>query len=179
MRAACACGSCRTTCSRAPPRTRSRSPRRSTSALWFAFRRAHKNTFRPGRRGAPTPPRRSSWGGLGYADETRGRGSGHRALFTRKMPGMRSLVLALALLLASASTAAAKQPPLWRVYNDSLKGAKYIDLTHTITPQIPVWSGFGPAAFAPAFDRSTGERFTYAKNGFEATRYLLQTDQLG
>lgn len=32
---------------------------------------------------------------------------------------------------------------LWRVYDQSLKGAKYIDLTHTLTPSIPVerfWS---------------------------------------
>src|SRR5690349_5157892 len=96
------------------------------------------------------------------------------------MPGMRrALVLALALLLASATSAAAKQPPLWRVYNDSLKGAKYIDLTHTITPDIPVWSGFGPATFAPAFSKIDGHTFTYAKDGFEATRYVLQTDQFG
>src|SRR5919197_6259095 len=95
------------------------------------------------------------------------------------MPGMRPLFLALALLLASASTAAAKQPPLWRVYNDSLKGAKYIDLTHTIRPDIPVWSGFGPATFAPAVSRIDGHTFTYAQDGFEATRYVLQTDQFG
>jgi hypothetical protein len=30
---------------------------------------------------------------------------------------------------------------LWRVYNRSLKGAKYIDLTHTLMPSIPVWKG--------------------------------------
>src|SRR5690242_17042363 len=96
------------------------------------------------------------------------------------MPRMRrALVLALAVLLASAGSAAAKQPPLWRVYNDSLKGAKYIDLTHTITPDIPVWSGFGPATFAPAFSKIDGHTFTYAKDGFEATRYVLQTDQFG
>jgi kynurenine formamidase len=92
---------------------------------------------------------------------------------------MRPLILALALLLAGASTAAAKQPPLWRVYNSSLKGAKYIDLTHTITPSIPVWSGFGPASFAPAVKPGTSTPYTYAADGFEATRYVLQTDQLG
>jgi kynurenine formamidase len=95
------------------------------------------------------------------------------------MGPMRPLILALGLLLASASTAAAKQPPLWRVYNDSLKGAKYIDLTHTITPSIPVWSGFGPSTFSPTVNPATGQPYTYAKDGFEATRYLLQTDQLG
>jgi kynurenine formamidase len=93
---------------------------------------------------------------------------------------MRPLILALALLLASAGTAsAASKPPLWRVYDNSLKGAKYIDLTHTITPHIPVWSGFGPATFAPAVTPDTGRPYTYAQDGFEATRYVLQTDQLG
>jgi kynurenine formamidase len=92
---------------------------------------------------------------------------------------MRPLLLALAILLASAGTAAAKQPPLWRVYDDSLKGAKYIDLTHTITPTIPVWSGFGPSTFSPTLNPKTGKPYTYANDGFEATRYLLQTDQLG
>src|SRR3954447_10301580 len=95
------------------------------------------------------------------------------------MARMRPLILALAVLLTSAATASAKQPPLWKVYNDSLKGAKYIDLTHTITPDIPVWSGFGPATFAPAVSRIDGHTFTYAQDGFEATRYTLQTDQFG
>jgi len=92
---------------------------------------------------------------------------------------MRPLILALALFLASTATASAKQPALWKVYDDSLRGAKYIDLTHTIKPDIPVWSGFGPATFAPAFSKIDGHTFTYAKDGFEATRYILQTDQFG
>src|SRR6476619_3951340 len=95
------------------------------------------------------------------------------------MPEMRPLILALALLLASAATASAKQPSLWKVYDDSLRGAKYIDLTHTIKPDIPVWSGFGPATFAPAISKLDGHTFSYAQDGFEATRYVLQTDQFG
>lgn len=70
-------------------------------------------------------------------------------------------------------------PPLWRVYQDSLKGAKYVDLTHTITPTIPVWAGFGPSSFAPALDPKRGQPYTWDKDGFEATRYTLSTDQLG
>ena len=75
---------------------------------------------------------------------------------------------------------------LWKVYNDSLKGAKYIDLTHTITPKIPVWIGFGGATFAPAAAGvdiegyvKKGDIFTYEKHGFEASNYTLPTDQLG
>jgi len=68
---------------------------------------------------------------------------------------------------------------LWSAYEQSLKNAKYIDLTHTLTPSIPVWKGFGPADFGPTLDPATGEPYTYAKDGFEATRYVLRTDQYG
>ncbi|MGH8124870.1 MAG: cyclase family protein [Rhodanobacteraceae bacterium] len=68
---------------------------------------------------------------------------------------------------------------LWAFYSRVLVHAKYIDLTHTITPSIPVWHGFGKSSFGPALDPKTGEPYTYAKNGFAATRYELATDQLG
>lgn len=69
-------------------------------------------------------------------------------------------------------------PGLWQIYQSSLKAAKYIDLTHTITPAIPVWKGFGPSRFAPSAD-PRGRPYTYAKDGFEATAYQLSTDQFG
>ncbi len=81
---------------------------------------------------------------------------------------------------------AADGPGLWPVYETALKKAKYVDLTHTITPQIPVWPGFAPSTFAPAKAgadiegfATKGEVYTYAKHGFEATDYALRTDQLG
>ena len=93
---------------------------------------------------------------------------------------MRPLILALALVFASAGTAtAAAKPPLWRVYDQSLKGAKYVDLTHTLKPKIPVWAGFGPATFSPTVNPATGMPYTYAADGFEATHYDLPTDQFG
>jgi kynurenine formamidase len=96
------------------------------------------------------------------------------------MSGMRTLVLALAVFCASTITAAAAaKPPLWRVYDDSLKGAKYIDLTHTLTPKIPVWAGFGPATFSPTVKPGTATPYTYLADGFEATHYDLPTDQFG
>jgi kynurenine formamidase len=54
-----------------------------------------------------------------------------------------------------------------------------VDLTHTITPTIPVWAGFGPATFGPTVDPKTKRPYNWAKDGFEATRYVLATDQLG
>ena len=81
---------------------------------------------------------------------------------------------------------AAEGDGLWGVYEQSLKGAKYVDLTHTVTPKIPVWVGFAASTFAPAKAGSDiegyvnkGEVYTYDKHGFEATEYALKTDQLG
>ncbi|HVU23007.1 MAG TPA: cyclase family protein [Opitutus sp.] len=88
----------------------------------------------------------------------------------------RFLAAALALTVFSAR---AGDHPLWDIYATALKGARYVDLTHTITPAIPVWSGFGPAQFSPTLNPATNRPYTYAADGFEATRYVLATDQLG
>lgn len=99
---------------------------------------------------------------------------------------MRSALLAasggaavLLLLAPHAVPRSAVEPPLWQLYRHSLKGAKYVDLTHTITPTIPVWAGFGPSVFGPTVNPKTGTAYTYDVDGFEATRYTLSTDQLG
>ena len=68
---------------------------------------------------------------------------------------------------------------LWQVYDQTLSHARYIDLTHSITPGMPVWKGFGPATFGPSVDPTTGTPYTYAKDGFEATAYQIATDQFG
>jgi kynurenine formamidase len=81
---------------------------------------------------------------------------------------------------------ATENKSLWGVYVQSLRDAKYLDLTHTITPKIPVWAGFTDSTFAPAKAGAdiegfakTGDVYTYEKHGFEATEYALKTDQLG
>jgi kynurenine formamidase len=96
---------------------------------------------------------------------------------------------ALAVVCTAAtpfSLDAAEGKSLWPVYEQALKGAKYVDLTHTITPNIPVWAGFADSTFAPARAGSDtegfakkGDVYTYEKHGFEATEYALRTDQLG
>lgn len=89
------------------------------------------------------------------------------------------------LCIAFLCTACAPQshitaaPSLWQTYENSLKAAKYVDLTHTITPSIPVWAGFGPSSFSPALNPATGVPYNWSKDGFEATRYELATDQFG
>jgi kynurenine formamidase len=104
----------------------------------------------------------------------------------RKNDSIRAAAYITVALVSLSLPTAAQEQGLWKVYNDSLKGAKYVDLTHTITPTIPVWIGFGGSTFSPAKAgvdiegyAKTGEVFTYQKHGFEATNYVLQTDQLG
>jgi len=100
-----------------------------------------------------------------------------------------AVAIAVTVFLGStvgASPGRTDSPQLWRIYDTYLRGAKYVDLTHTITPAIPVWSGFGSPSFSPATAgrdiegfATKGETFSYAKHGFEAMQYTLSTDQLG
>src|SRR4051812_7831478 len=89
--------------------------------------------------------------------------------------------IAATTLVAAAAPAAAEARGvgLWSVYDSALSHARYIDLTHPITPNMPVWKGFGPPPFEPAVAPSTGIPYTYAKDGFEATAYRIATDQFG
>ena len=97
-----------------------------------------------------------------------------------------ALIAVICAVLLPCKSDAANDNSLWSVYQQALKGAKYVDLTHTITPNIPVRAGFADSTFAPAkagadiegFAKS-GEVYTYAKHGFEATEYILRTAQLG
>src|SRR3954453_10927983 len=90
----------------------------------------------------------------------------------------RLAAIAATTLVAAAAPAAAEARGvgLWSVYDSALSHARYIDLTHTITPNMPVWKGFGPATFEPAVDPSTGNPSPSAKSGFEATAYRIATD---
>jgi kynurenine formamidase len=90
-----------------------------------------------------------------------------------------ALAGAAALMAAAPAAAGAQGGGLWSVYRDSLRQARYINLSHRITPRIPVWAGFGPSFFSPAINPDTGKAYTYANDGFEATAYRLSTDQLG
>lgn len=75
---------------------------------------------------------------------------------------------------------------LHAVYAEFLRDARYVDLTHSIHPQIPVWDLFSKPELGPATATKDeegfiagGERFTYAAHGFVATSVTLPTDQLG
>ena len=85
-------------------------------------------------------------------------------------------VLAVSVLLGQKLV---PSPPLWDLYEQSLRRAKYVDLTHTIAPGMPVWSGFGGPSVRPATDPKTGRPYRYADDGFEANAHTLPTDQMG
>jgi kynurenine formamidase len=89
------------------------------------------------------------------------------------------LVFAALVAAAAAAPAPAATSGLWRAYDEVLAKARYVDLTHHITPGMPVWKGFAPSLFGPAVDPATGQPYTYARDGFEATAYTLSTDQFG
>jgi kynurenine formamidase len=100
-------------------------------------------------------------------------------------PGLFALSVCIVSLLSAcqvqpvASDLAAEAPGLWSLYEHSLQSAKYIDLTHTLTPSIPVWKGFKASTFGPAVSAETGKPYEYGKDGVEATEYHLSTDQFG
>lgn len=96
------------------------------------------------------------------------------------------LLAALLGLGVAAAPLAAEDLSLWKVYETSLRQARYIDLTHAFQPVQPVWPGFATADFEAAKAARTipgfveaGEVFTYEKHGFVATAYGLPTDQYG
>jgi kynurenine formamidase len=102
------------------------------------------------------------------------------------MNRIRTAALAAVAVCAMAPAAMAEELPLWQLYENTFKSAKYIDLTHAFEPVQPVWPGFGSAAFKPAIAgrdladyAKKGEEFTYDKHGFIATAYELTTDQYG
>ncbi|KAI9479101.1 hypothetical protein LPJ78_004767 [Coemansia sp. RSA 989] len=68
---------------------------------------------------------------------------------------------------------------LWKAYDSVLSNAKYVDLTHTIEPDMPIWRGFGNITFSQAVNKLTGKPFTYEKDLFVANAYQLTTDQMG
>ncbi|KDO16857.1 hypothetical protein SPRG_17659, partial [Saprolegnia parasitica CBS 223.65] len=91
-------------------------------------------------------------------------------------------VLTLSSLVVSALGGHARRPSapgLWSAFADGLADATYIDLTHTLTPTTPVWSGdVYPQEFLQAKNKSSGAPFAWATDGFAANAYELHTDNI-
>jgi kynurenine formamidase len=81
------------------------------------------------------------------------------------------LAATLALIVFVTSPAHA-QSDLARAYR-IIAAKKFVDLTHSFSPDTPVWSGFGQAKFSAAADPKTKEPYTIAKDGFRTTFYEM------
>jgi kynurenine formamidase len=87
------------------------------------------------------------------------------------MTSIRLAALALVAGIAFAPSAHA-QSDLARAYQ-IIASKKFVDLTHSFSPDTPVWSGFGQAKFSAGSDPKTHEPYTIAKDGFRTTYYEM------
>src|ERR1700730_16359526 len=99
-----------------------------------------------------------------------------RIVSTNVLPRAASVALILMVpsipaVPAAPAAPAAAAPGLWKVYDEVLARAQYVDLTHTSAPNIPVWKGFAPSKFAPAVNPQTGKPYDYKTDGFAAMHY--------
>jgi kynurenine formamidase len=76
--------------------------------------------------------------------------------------------------------------PLWDFFETTLRGAKYIDLTHAMAPGGPIGEGFADFKVGPARAGVSipgliqkGQPFTYARQGVAITAYDLPMDHIG
>ena len=103
--------------------------------------------------------------------------------FLTLFTGVTAMVILASVMLNPVSS---QTRDLWQIYDTTLKSAKYVDLTHSFSPTIPVWQGFGQASFDSASAGADipdyinkGQEYSYEAHGFIATAYQLPTDQYG
>ena len=104
----------------------------------------------------------------------------------RRILTLTSVALAGAIGLPATAAARAKKsaPGLWSVWDNAFARARFVSLSHVLTPDTPVWSGFPTTT---RFQQGTGRldekspyaAFTYEKTGLETTAYTFATDQFG
>lgn len=94
--------------------------------------------------------------------------------------------ITLIFVLIAKGASASNTTDLHAVYHQALHHARYVDLTHSIQPGMPIWEGFATPTFGAAVGASTvegfiegGAKYTYGAQGFVATSVTLPTDQLG
>jgi kynurenine formamidase len=80
-------------------------------------------------------------------------------------------IFGIALTLAYVTnTPAWAESDLSRAYQ-IIAAKQFVDLTHSFSPETPVWSGFGQAKFTPAYDPKTKRTYTIKDDGFRTTYY--------
>jgi kynurenine formamidase len=104
----------------------------------------------------------------------------------RRLLKLTSLALAGAAALpdVARARAASAAPGLWSTWDSAFARARYISLSHVLTPDTPVWNGFPKTTqfqqgSGRLDDKSPLAPFTYEKTGVETTAYTFATDQFG
>jgi kynurenine formamidase len=80
--------------------------------------------------------------------------------------------LAILVFCLAASAPARAAGDLMQAYR-IIESKTFVDLTHSFSPDTPVWSGFGQARFTPAYDPKTGRAYTIEQDGFHTTYYNM------
>lgn len=80
--------------------------------------------------------------------------------------------LAILVFCLVATVPAAADSDLMRAYR-IIESKTFVDLTHSFSPDTPVWSGFGQATFTPAYDPKTKRPYTIKDDGFRTTYYNM------
>ncbi len=92
-------------------------------------------------------------------------------MISTRLRAVTTFVSFLLLMLASIFPAHA-QSELARAYK-VIASKTFVDLTHSFSPETPVWSGFGQAKFSPAADPKTKKPYTIKDDGFRTTFYEM------
>lgn len=86
--------------------------------------------------------------------------------------------------MACATKQEAGTPGLWDAWDRLFANARFVSLSHVLTPASPLWKGFPPGtAFARGrarlSDAAPYAELTYEHDGLETTAYTLVADQFG
>jgi kynurenine formamidase len=88
----------------------------------------------------------------------------------KTMRALKLYRLLLALSLSVFPAVAQADGDLMGAYR-TIASKRFVELTHSFSPETPVWSGFGQATFTPAFNPKTRRPYTIGKDGFRTTYY--------
>jgi kynurenine formamidase len=91
---------------------------------------------------------------------------------------------ALALPAVGCAKRGARAPGLWGMWDEAFANARFVSLSHVLTQDSPLWSGFPPTTrfhrgTARLDERAPFAPLTYEAQGLETTGYTLAADQFG
>jgi len=92
----------------------------------------------------------------------------------RRLPAMQRALLTIAAVAGAVflNTAAQASGTLADAYA-IIATKKFVDLTHSFSPETPVWKGFGQATMAAAANPKTHQPYTIEQAGFRTTFYAM------